>query len=107
MLDVHPPTHPTHTWRDFLIHIATIVVGLLIAIGLEQTVELIHHSHQRHELEENLHIDNELNRDWANQDLDSAQKIREWAMGQAYNPHRPNRFAELRRVSCRPGQRSN
>jgi len=83
MLDVHPPHHPTHTWRDFFLHNATIVIGLLIAIGLEQTVELIHHSHQRHELEENLHIDNELNRDWANQDLDSAQKIREWAMGQA------------------------
>jgi hypothetical protein len=43
MLDVHPPHVPTHTWRDFLIHIATIVIGLLIAIGLEQTVEYIHH----------------------------------------------------------------
>jgi hypothetical protein len=43
MLDVHPPHAPTHTWRDFLIHIATIVVGLLIAVGLEQSVEYIHH----------------------------------------------------------------
>ena len=43
MLDVHPPHAPTHTWRDFLIHIATIVIGLLIAVGLEQTVEAIHH----------------------------------------------------------------
>lgn len=42
MLDVHPPHSPTHTWKDFLIHIATIVVGLLIAIGLEQTVEYPH-----------------------------------------------------------------
>ena len=25
MLDVHPPHNPTHTWPDFLIHIATIV----------------------------------------------------------------------------------
>ena len=39
MLDVHPPHNPTHTWRDFFIHIATIVIGLLIAIGLEQSVE--------------------------------------------------------------------
>ena len=46
MLDVHPPHAPTHTWRDFFIHIATIVIGLLIAIGLEQTVELFHHRHQ-------------------------------------------------------------
>jgi hypothetical protein len=49
MLDVHPPHHPTNTWRDFFIHIATIVVGLLIAVGLEQAVERIH---QRYELRE-------------------------------------------------------
>ena len=46
MLDVHPPHHAASTWRDFFIHIATIVIGLLIAIGLEQTVEYIHHRHQ-------------------------------------------------------------
>jgi hypothetical protein len=51
MLDVHPPEHTPHTWRDFFIHIATIVIGLLIAIGLEQTVEYIHHRHLRHELD--------------------------------------------------------
>jgi hypothetical protein len=50
MLDVHPPHSPTHTWRDFFIHIATIVVGLLIAVGIEQAVEAIHHHHQREEL---------------------------------------------------------
>jgi hypothetical protein len=46
MLDVHPAHHAASTWRDFFIHIATIVLGLLIAIGLEQTVEYIHHRHQ-------------------------------------------------------------
>jgi hypothetical protein len=54
MLDVHPPHHPTHGWRDFFVHIATITVGLLIAIGLEQTVEAMHNSHQRHILVESL-----------------------------------------------------
>jgi hypothetical protein len=39
MLDVHPPHQAIHGWRDFFIHIATIVVGLLIAVALEQTVE--------------------------------------------------------------------
>ena len=43
MLDVHPPHSPTHTWKDFFLHLATIVIGLLIAVGLEQTVELFHH----------------------------------------------------------------
>jgi hypothetical protein len=50
MLDVHAPHQLVHTWKDFLIHIATICVGLLIAVGLEQTVEGIHHHHQREQL---------------------------------------------------------
>jgi hypothetical protein len=62
MLDVHPPHAPTHTWRDFLIHIATIVCGLLIAVGLEQTVEYLHHRHQVQELREALKQEREENR---------------------------------------------
>jgi hypothetical protein len=46
MLDVHPLPHAAHGWRDFFIHIATIVIGLLIALGLEQSAEGIHHRHQ-------------------------------------------------------------
>jgi len=57
MLDVHPAHHAASSWRDFFIHIATIVLGLLIAIGLEQTVEAIHHRHQLHQLEADLHTE--------------------------------------------------
>jgi hypothetical protein len=57
MLDVHPPHHAATTWRDFFIHIATIVIGLLIAVGLEQTVEFLHHRHQLHQLEADLHAE--------------------------------------------------
>jgi hypothetical protein len=57
MIDIHPPHKSEHTWTDFFIHIATICVGLIIAIGLEQTVEAIHHLHQRRELEDNLHAE--------------------------------------------------
>lgn len=59
MLDVHPPEHPAHSWREFFIHIGTICVGLLIALSLEQTVELLHHRHQRRELQEAIQQDNE------------------------------------------------
>jgi hypothetical protein len=69
MLDVHPPHNPTHTWRDFFIHIATICVGLLIAIGLEQTVEAIHHHHQRRQLDEDLIAEAESNRQVITRDL--------------------------------------
>jgi hypothetical protein len=39
---------------SFFIHIATIVIGLLIAISLEQMVEFFHHREQRHQLLEDL-----------------------------------------------------
>ena len=54
MLDVHPPHEAAHTWKDFFIHIATIVIGLLIAVGLEQTVEYVHHRRQTREVRESL-----------------------------------------------------
>lgn len=60
-MEVHPPEHPIHTWRDFFIHIATIVVGLLIAIGLEQTVEWLHHRHELTETREALEREREGN----------------------------------------------
>jgi hypothetical protein len=54
MLDVHPPEQTPHNWHEFFIHIATIVVGLVIAVGLEQGVEAIHRQHLRKELSASL-----------------------------------------------------
>jgi hypothetical protein len=50
MLDVHPQHDAAHTCEDLSIHIASIVFGLLIPIDLEQTVEAIHHHHERYRL---------------------------------------------------------
>jgi hypothetical protein len=55
MIDIHPPHHAATTWRDFFIHIATIVLGLCIAVGLEQTIEYLHHRHERLALIEGFH----------------------------------------------------
>jgi hypothetical protein len=62
MLDVHPPEHTPHSWRDFFIHIATIVVGLIIAVGLEQSVEYLHHRHQVGEARRALDAERDRNR---------------------------------------------
>ena len=51
MLDVHPPHGSMHGVRDFLLHLFTITVGLLIALGLEGCVERQHHRHLVHEAE--------------------------------------------------------
>jgi hypothetical protein len=45
-LDVHAPHHPIGGWKDFLVHLLTITVGLLIAVGIEGCVEL----HREHKL---------------------------------------------------------
>jgi hypothetical protein len=67
MLDVHPPHEAAHTWKDFFIHIATICVGLLIAIGLEQSVEALHRAHERRDLQTALTRESEqILRDTAN-----------------------------------------
>lgn len=62
MLDVHPPHEAAHSWKDFFIHIVTIVIGLLIAIGLEQTVEFFHHRNEIKETREALKQERETNR---------------------------------------------
>jgi hypothetical protein len=62
MLDVHVPHKSDHTWTDFFIHISTIVIGLLIAIGLEQTVEYFHHRELASHAREMLAQENEINR---------------------------------------------
>jgi hypothetical protein len=63
MLDVHPAHHAANSWKEFFIHIATIVVGLCIAIGLEQTVESFHHHNQVHEMESDLRHEDLENQD--------------------------------------------
>src|SRR4051794_35865408 len=55
MLDVHPPHEAAHSWGDFFIHLATITIGLLIALGMEGCVEWMHHRNLVKEVEVSLH----------------------------------------------------
>jgi hypothetical protein len=65
MIDIHPPAHGAMTRRDILTHLAIVVVGILIAIGLEQSVEFLHHRHLASEatraLLEERHLDEVAN----------------------------------------------
>ena len=54
MLDVHAPEHPVQSLRDFFLHLFTITIGLLIALGLEAAVEWRHHVHVGDEAETNI-----------------------------------------------------
>lgn len=62
MLDIHDAHHAASTWKEFFIHIATIVLGLLIAVGLEQGVEYIHPRLQVAETLELLRDEREVNK---------------------------------------------
>jgi hypothetical protein len=53
-MDVHPPHEPIRSWKDFLLHLLTITIGLLIALGLDVAVEAMHHRHMVRDAQANL-----------------------------------------------------
>ena len=83
MLEVHPPHERVHSWAQFFVHIAAIVIGLIIAVSLEQTVEFFHHRHQREQLEAALQRDGRANREYIKADIAQAQGVFDWALEQA------------------------
>jgi hypothetical protein len=73
-LDVHPPHQSMHTWRDFLLHLITITIGLLIALSLEATVEWFHHRHLVHVARLSIRREMQENRQLLAADLTSIQQ---------------------------------
>jgi hypothetical protein len=98
VLDVHPPEHGIHGFRDFIVHLLTITVGLLIALGLENAVEALHHRHQRREAETTLRREIQDNRD-------KLVKILESSSGTRSNMVRALEYLQDRRDG-RPGNAS-
>jgi hypothetical protein len=75
MLDVHAPNRTVHTWNDFLIHIAAITIGLLMALGLEATVEWFHHRHQARQALELLRQELNQNRNVLKADMTEGDRM--------------------------------
>jgi hypothetical protein len=66
MLDVHAPHGPTHGWRDFLVHIAAIAIGLILALALEKAAEYVHERGQLTQARRELALEvAENRRTWA------------------------------------------
>ena len=42
-MDIHPPSGPVHSFRDFCLHLLTVILGILIALSLEGLIEWRHH----------------------------------------------------------------
>jgi hypothetical protein len=53
-MEIHPPEAPVHSFRDFLVHLLMISLGVLIALGAEGLVEHVHNRHVVAEARANL-----------------------------------------------------
>lgn len=53
-MEVHPPHHPIQSVKEFMVHLLAITIGLLIALGLEASVEWVHHRHLTRDARENI-----------------------------------------------------
>ena len=65
-MDIHPPEGPTRSFRDFVIHIGVVTIGILIALGLEAIEERVHSGYVAREARDNFH--DELTGDRSNLD---------------------------------------
>jgi hypothetical protein len=74
-MEIHKP-HAAKTWKEFFIELGTIVIGILIAIALEQTVEYFRHVNQLHTVRGELAAEIERNQVIAARNAASFAKIR-------------------------------
>jgi hypothetical protein len=61
-MDIHSVQGPVHSRKDFLVHIAIITIGILIALSLENFVEWKHHRNLLHDARANLATEISANR---------------------------------------------
>ena len=78
MPHVHAPHGEVQSWRSFFTHIAIVAIGLLLALGLEQGVEYIHHEFQRARLEEQMHQTFESNLRRADRSIKTLENFRDY-----------------------------
>ena len=50
-MDIHKPK-PSHSWREFLSEIGVVVLGILIALTLEEGLRTVHDNHTAREARE-------------------------------------------------------
>jgi len=53
-VDIHPPHGPVNSFKDFLLHLLTVILGILIARSLEGLIEWHHHRSLAEEARSNL-----------------------------------------------------
>lgn len=60
-MEIHAPEGPVHSFKDFLVHISIVTLGILIAFGLEGLREAVHNRHLVRETREAMHEEMNVN----------------------------------------------
>lgn len=100
MFDVHAPHQNVHTWKGFLVHIAAIAIGLLLALALEKLAEYVHERRQLAEARRQLAMEVADNRRTLAFNVIEASRIQQELAGdlkvtQAVRMHAPVGNAKL------------
>ena len=75
-MDVHPAHHAPRTWSEFFLQLATITIGLFIALTLQAGVESLHHRHLVREARDNLRLEMQINRKHFAENVHNLEKNR-------------------------------
>lgn len=73
-MEIHGPEGPTNSFKDFLIHIIIVTIGILIALGLEGIRETIHEHRVVRDARENFQAEFQANREHLDKELKNDQK---------------------------------
>ena len=73
-MEIHTPEAPVHSFRDFVVHLLMIAMGVLIALGAEGVVEYVHHRHVVEQARANLVAEMRENRETLEDNLPKLKK---------------------------------
>jgi hypothetical protein len=68
-MEIHAPENPIHSKKEFLFHMFTVVLGILIALGMEGIVEWAHHRALVRDARENIATEIRKNKETVDTDL--------------------------------------
>lgn len=76
-MEIHPPDAPPHSFRDFVLHLVMIALGVLLALGAEGLVEHIHNRHVVAEARTNLMAEMRENKSTLDENLPKRKRNEE------------------------------
>jgi hypothetical protein len=75
-MEVHTPEGPILSFKHFIVQLLMVVVGILIALGIDQFKDHVRHNHLADQVRTNLHAEIVRNRQRLSGNLDNENKLR-------------------------------